>query len=106
MGTYAENQAKVKFSYKKYYSFRNKINTKFSERFRSDMRIDSVSRALCFGDTQPAIVVSTAPLLIGAYSDEMDAVVMLRFPDGFAERYKLTAGTRLTTSMCMLTAAR
>ncbi len=98
MGSYAENQANVKFSYKKYYSFRNKINTKFSERFRSDMRIDSVSRALCFGDTQPAIVVSTDPLMIGAYSDEMDAIVMLRFPKEFAEQYKLTVGTRLTTS--------
>ena len=39
MSSQAENQASVKFSYKKYYSFRNKINTKFSERFRSDMRI-------------------------------------------------------------------
>ena len=32
----AENQANVKFSHKKYYSFRNKINTKFSEKFYSD----------------------------------------------------------------------
>lgn len=98
MGSYAENQAKVKFSYKKYYSFRNKINTKFSERFRSDMRIDFVTRTLFYGDTQPAIVVSTNPLLIGAYSDEMDAVVMLRFPKEFVEQYNLSVGTRLTTS--------
>ena len=98
MATQAENQANVKFSYKKYYSFRNKINPKFSERFRSDMRIEFVTRALFYGDTQPALVVSTSPLLIAAYSDEMDAVVMLQFPEDFAEQYHLTVGTRLTTS--------
>jgi hypothetical protein len=98
MPTQAENQANVKFSYKKYYSFRNKINRKFSERFRSDMRIDFVTRTLFYGDTQPAVVVSTNPLLIAAYSDEMDAVVMLRFPEEFAEQYDLSVGSRLTTS--------
>ena len=98
MASQAENQANVKFSYKKYYSFRNKINTKFSERFRSDMRIDFVMRSLLYGDTQPAVVISTNPLLIGAYSDEMDAVVMLQFPKEFADQYNLSVGTRLTTS--------
>lgn len=98
MQTKADNQANVKFSYKKYYSFRNKINTKFSERFCSDMRIDFVMRSLLYGDTQPALVVSVDPLLIAAYSDEMDAVVMLRFPKEFAEKYNLSIGSRLTTS--------
>ena len=98
MSSYADNQAKVKFSYKKYYSFRDKIGSKFSEKFRADMKIDFATKVLFYGDTQPAVVVSTAPLLIGAYSDEMDAVVMLRFPDEFAKQYKLTVGTRLTTS--------
>ena len=98
MAGYAENQAKVKFSYKKYYSFRNKIGTKFSQKFRADMKIDFVAKALFYGDTQPAVVVSTSPLLIGAYSDEMDAVVMLRFPEEFAKQYALSVGTRLTTS--------
>ncbi len=94
----AENQANVKFSYKKYYSFRNKINKKFSEKFRSDMRINFVQRALMYGDTQPALVVSVDPLLVAAYSDEMDAVIMLRFPTEFVDIYNLSVGTRLTTS--------
>ena len=106
MASQAENQANVKFSYKKYYSFRNQINTKFSERFHSDMQIDFVSRALCFGDTQPAVVVSTEPLLIAAYSDEMDAVVMLRFPTEFVEKYGLSVGSRLTTSNVYFTGSR
>lgn len=98
MAGHAENQANVKFSYKKYYSFRNKIATKFSERFNADMMIGEVAPALCYGDTQPAVVVSTDPLLIAAYSDEMDAVVMLKFFTEFAEQYNLSVGTRLTTS--------
>ena len=98
MASQAENQSNVKFSYKKYYSFRNRINAKFTERFYSDMQIEFVSRALCYGDTQPALVVSTEPLLIAAYSDEMDAVIMLRFPSEFVEKYSLSVGTRLTTA--------
>ena len=94
----ADNQANVKFSYKKYYSFRNRINTKFSGRFYSDMQIENVMRALLYGDTQPAVVVLTEPLVIAAYSDEMDAVVMLRFPSEFVAKYGLTPGTRLTAS--------
>lgn len=101
----AENQGKVKFSYKKYYSFRNKINTKFSERFFSDMQIESVTRALFYGDTQPAVVVSTDPLLIAAYSDEMDAVVVLRFDSEFVQQYNLVPGERLTTSNVYFTGA-
>jgi len=106
MSGIAENQANVQFSYKKYYSFRNKINAKFSGRFYSDMRIDFVARALCYGDTQPAVVVSVDPLLIAAYSDEMDAVVMLRFPAEFVTKYHLYPGIRLTTSNVYFTGAQ
>ena len=98
MSTHADNPGNVKFSYKKYYSFRNRINTKFSGRFYSDMQIENIMKVLLYGDTQPALVMSTEPLLVAAYSDEMDAVVMLRFPSEFVEKYQLTAGTRLTTS--------
>ena len=98
MATKAENQANVKFSYKKYYSFRNRINSKFSGRFYSDMQIENVMRVLLYGDTQPAVVVSTEPLLVATYSDEMDAVIMLRFPSDFVEKYELAPSTRLTTS--------
>ena len=98
MPTQAENQANVKFSYKKYYSFRNRINTTFAGRFHSDMCIENVTRALYYGDTQPALVMSVAPLTVAAYSDEIDGVLMLRFPDDFTEKYGLYPGMRLTTS--------
>lgn len=92
------NQADVKFSYKKYYAFRNKIHTTFGARFYSDMALDNVMRALTYGDTQPAVVLSASPLVIAAYSDEMDAVVLLSYPEEFAQLYSLSAGSRLTVS--------
>lgn len=102
----AENPGNVKFSYKKYYSFRNKINKKFRERFHSDMMINMVMEILQFGDTQPCVVVSVKPLRVAAYSDEMDAVVMLNFPDEFAEKYDLAVGSRLTSSNIYYSDAR
>lgn len=98
MSYQAENQANVKFSYKKYYALRGSINHSFPEKFYSDMQTEQVAQTLKFGDTQPAVVVSTEPLLVAAYSDEMDAVVMLKFPSELSETYSLTPGTRLTTS--------
>ncbi len=102
----AEKQANVKFSYRKYYSFRNKINTNFAGRFFSDMQIDPVARALCYGDTQPAYVLSTEPLRIAAYSDEFDAVVVLDFPSEFVEKFNVTAGMKLTSSVTYFTDGR
>lgn len=106
MPSQAEHPAHVRFSYKKYYSFRNRIHTTFPQRFHADMQIDFVSRALYYGDTQPALVMSVNPLLIAAYSDEMDAVVMLRFPADFAETYGLMPGSRLTTSNIYFTGSQ
>ena len=94
----ATNQGNVRFSYKKYYSFRNRIINNFRGRLRADMRIDSVSRALFYGDIQPALVTSLSPLTIAAYSDEIDSVLMLRFPDEFVDMFNLYLGMRLTTS--------
>lgn len=94
----AENPGRVRFSYKKYYSFRNKVNKTFSERFRSDMMINYVAQVLLYGDTQPCVVVGLNPLRVAAYSDEMDAVVILDFPVEFVEKYNLSIGSRLTSS--------
>lgn len=94
----------AKFSYKKYYPIRRLLFSKFGsfskfgEKFKSDMRIQGVAQLLMFGDTQPAIVCSAEPLLVAAYSDEMDAVVMLKFPSELVSMYDLRIGTRLVTS--------
>ncbi|MGE0129947.1 MAG: hypothetical protein AB7U82_17835 [Blastocatellales bacterium] len=47
------------------------------------------------GDCRAAIVVSAAPLLIAAYSNELDCVALLRFSDQFAAKYDLKTRSRL-----------
>lgn len=101
---YAENHGNAKFSYKKYYQIRAMIFSKFGSfknlgaKMNADMRIKYVMEVLKLGDAQPALVISLDPFLIAAYSDEMDAVVMLKFPMELAERYGLSVGSRLAAS--------
>ena len=94
----AENPGNAKFSYKKYYPVRKLICSGFKEKFTCDMLIQQVMAILRYGDTQPALVCSLDPLLVSAYSDELDAVMMLRFPNELAEKYGLKVGDRLVTS--------
>jgi len=49
------------------------------------------------GDSRAAMVVSTRPLLVAAYTDELDCVVLLRFPQSFVRQYELKKGSRLLT---------
>jgi hypothetical protein len=49
------------------------------------------------GDSRAAVVVSTSPLLIAAYTDELDCVAVLLFPDEFRATYGLARGSRLLT---------
>lgn len=52
---------------------------------------------LANGDSRAAVVVSTSPLLVSAYTDELDCVALLRFPDSFVRDYELSVGSRLLT---------
>jgi hypothetical protein len=52
---------------------------------------------LQLGDSQPALVVSLAPLVVAAYSIDIDACVLLSFPASFVEQYELAIGARLLT---------
>lgn len=52
---------------------------------------------LHYGDSRAAVVVSTSPLLVAAYTDELDCVAILRFPDHFCLNYSLRSGSRLLT---------
>jgi hypothetical protein len=49
------------------------------------------------GDSRAALVVSTAPLLIAAYTDELDCVAILRYPDELVRTHQLSVGSRLLT---------
>lgn len=49
------------------------------------------------GDSRAAVVVSLRPLLVAAYTDELDCIVPLEFPEAFAKEYGLRDGSRLLT---------
>jgi len=59
--------------------------------------VKEIAYCLHEGDCRAAIVVSLSPLLIAAYSDEFDAVVLLRFASRLAAVYDLAVGQRLIT---------
>jgi hypothetical protein len=56
------------------------------ERFAEHMKL---------GDTQPAIVVSTDPLIVSVAAIDLDAAILLRFPNSLVEQYGLSVGSRL-----------
>ena len=96
--SYAENPGNVKLSRKKCRQLKNRLCKNFMLKINFDLNRIPVSRWIRFGDTQPALVYSIEPLIISAYSDEMDAVVFLRFPDFLTDRYKLNVGDILASS--------
>lgn len=53
---------------------------------------------LRLGDSRAAIVASVKPLVVSAYSDELDGVILIRFPDELAQKYSLDVGSRLIGS--------
>ncbi len=53
---------------------------------------------LYHGDARAAVVIRADPLLVAAYTDEMDCVAMLRFPGWIAEEYALRRGSRLLSA--------
>lgn len=47
------------------------------------------------GDSRAALVAQLSPLIVAAYSDELDAVALLRFPDWLVDEHQLQVGSRL-----------
>ena len=56
-----------------------------------------VDEHLLLGDSRAAVVASVSRLLVAAYTDELDCIVMLGFPQEFVLRFDLRVGTRLLT---------
>jgi hypothetical protein len=56
-----------------------------------------VDDQLRYGDARAAVAVSLAPLLVAAYSDEMDCIALLRFPDELVAEHGLHLFSRLLT---------
>jgi hypothetical protein len=57
-----------------------------------------IEEHIFYGDSQPAIVICLQPLLIAAYSDELDCIAMLKFPWNYIMEYGLKEKTKLITS--------
>lgn len=97
--TYAENSGNVELSERKFAQVRDDIlELPVLEKSRYNSNFERINEFMMKGDTQPAIVYSVNPLIISAYSDEMDGVVFLEFPERLAEIYNLHEGMRLVTS--------
>jgi hypothetical protein len=56
-----------------------------------------LDKRLYLGDSRPACVMSLEPLLVAAYSDDLDCVVMLKYPFFLIEEHELQVGSRLLT---------
>jgi hypothetical protein len=56
-----------------------------------------IEEHLWFGDSRAAVVVLISPLLVAAYTDELDCIAMLHFPDEYVDDYNLSIGSRLLT---------
>lgn len=56
-----------------------------------------VAQALQHGDAQPAMVVTTEPLVVAAYSDDLDDVILLEFDQKIGRDLNLTRGKRLVS---------
>jgi hypothetical protein len=52
---------------------------------------------LWHGDARAAVVISTKPLRVAAYADELDCVAMLQLPEWCATEFSLSNGARLIT---------
>lgn len=97
--TLAENAGGVNLSAEKFSQVRDKVLKLFlAKKWRYNSNFQCINDCISNGDTQPAIVHSVSPLIISAYSDEMDGVVFLEFPEKLTEMYNLYEGMRLVTS--------
>ncbi len=95
----ASNSGSVRLSKQKFTELRdNVLKIGMVKKLYYNKQFRRIDQYLQNGDTQPAIVVSESPFIVSAYSDEMDAVIFLKFPDELAIRYNLKKGSRLVTS--------
>jgi len=54
-----------------------------------------IKEHLLYGATEPAIVMSKKPFVVAAYTEDIDCVALLKFPDEYAEMYNLDIKSRL-----------
>lgn len=103
--TYATHPGLVRMSLKKVSRFHPELCCRFTIRWFLFRRLRQgikfwrlrIKEQLMYGDSRAALVVSVEPLLIAAYSSEIDGVAMLWFPQDLVRKYRLKPGSRLLT---------
>jgi len=95
--SYATSPGKLHIDEEKWNDIKKFFNLSLSNKIRLNRNKNQIAGHIQFGDTNPAIVVSINPLLIAPYSEDMDAVVILKFPDKYTEKYNLQIKDKLIT---------
>ncbi|MGL4773005.1 MAG: hypothetical protein ACRC2K_05500 [Clostridium sp.] len=98
--TYATTPGCISLSQKKFYEFypefkRNPLLNFLRSNKNKKMYIEYLKEHLNYGDSQPAVVIAIDPLIVAAYSDEFDSVVLLSFSKSFSDAYNLQIGSKL-----------
>ena len=93
---------KLKFLIPEIFSFIQEIKYKF-KKWGFLTHIEVISEHVKYGDSQGAIVVKTNPLLIAAYNEDIDCIVMLVFEDKIQNKYNFKIQDRL---VCVNTFAK
>ena len=96
--SYASDPGGVSLSRSKLMAFKKELP--FFMRLFSRIRHPEglLAEHLRLGDSRAAMVMPTSgKLVIAAYTDELDCVALLAFPDRVAHQYKLNPGDRLLT---------
>ena len=102
--TYASDPGEIRLSHEKLRTFHPELY-KPRGLFRLLKRLSPLQKYwllrleehLIYGDSRAAIVASVAPLIVAAYTDELDCIALLRFPEPLVQQYQLKPGTRLLT---------
>ena len=85
--SFAGEPGRLMISKKNWQKILSAYQLSFWQKIAVNINRKKVQECLCYGDTQPAVVVSVSPFVVAAYSDEMDAVVLLLFPEALAKQH-------------------
>jgi len=96
--TYATDPGKIRLCSEKLDYFRDLLPLTKRVLIGSRYPEARIDEHLQLGDSRAAVVVQVAPsLLVAAYSDEIDGVALLAFPELLVQVYEIQLGARLLT---------
>lgn len=99
--SYATDSVRVELNVDKLKFLNPEIFTPFQKvryklrRWGLASHIEMIAEHINFGDSQGAIVVKTSPLLIAAYNEDIDCIVMLRFEQKIQDKFNFKTKDKL-----------